>query len=146
MNKTFRERVAENWSDLSMAQRKVAGFLLGNQFESAMEGITWVRRQVGVNQATVVRTVKRLGYDKWSDLRTELVRHTINNIHQHNGVGRDRYDAVLEKWRRFYLVYGQHNPTVEEQSRQVTRLLEDAIRETDDILDRSLKDKEPTVE
>ena len=60
MTTTLDERLAA--SELSPAERRVARFLVDHGEEAAFLSAVEIGGQLGTSDATVVRTVKRLGY------------------------------------------------------------------------------------
>jgi DNA-binding MurR/RpiR family transcriptional regulator len=68
---TLAERLAA--SELSPAERRVARFLADHHEEAAFLSAAEIGGQLGTSDATVVRTVKRLGYAGLAELRRELI-------------------------------------------------------------------------
>ena len=65
------ERLAA--SELSPAERRVARFLADHREEAAFLSAVEIGGELGTSDATVVRTVKRLGYAGLGELRRELI-------------------------------------------------------------------------
>jgi len=68
---TIDERVVA--SELSPAERRVGRFLVEHREEAAFLSAAEIGQQLGTSDATVVRTVKRLGYAGLAELRRELI-------------------------------------------------------------------------
>src|SRR5436190_415572 len=68
---TMEERLAA--SELSPAERRVARFLADHREEAAFLSAVEIGGELGTSDATVVRTVKRLGYAGLGELRRELI-------------------------------------------------------------------------
>jgi len=68
----FREKIQENYDDLTPSFRKLADFMLQNQLDAAFMTATELANRLGVDAATVVRFAQELGYTGFRELSKEI--------------------------------------------------------------------------
>lgn len=66
------ERLREHYAQLAPQEQRIADFVLDHYNDLASYNSAELARLTGVSKATVSRLFKRLGYDKFKDLREEL--------------------------------------------------------------------------
>lgn len=69
---TFDERAADHFEQLSPAEQRVVRFLQDNREEVLISSAATLASQVGTSDATVIRTVKALGFSSLDDMRRTL--------------------------------------------------------------------------
>jgi DNA-binding MurR/RpiR family transcriptional regulator len=74
----FREKIQENYEDLSPRFRTLADFILENTLDVGFLTATALARRVGVDPATVVRFSQEIGYSGYRELSHEI-KDYINN-------------------------------------------------------------------
>lgn len=72
--------IRQVYDSLSKGQQKVAEFLLTQGLEAVYLSATRIAQQVGVSDATVIRTAQALGYEGFPDLQTALQAHISKRI------------------------------------------------------------------
>ncbi len=68
----FREKIQQNYDDLTPSFRKLADFMLQNQLDAAFMTATELANRLGVDAATVVRFAQELGYTGFRELSKEI--------------------------------------------------------------------------
>jgi len=68
----FREKIQQNYDDLTPSFRKLADFMLQNQLDAAFMTATELADRLGVDAATVVRFAQELGYTGFRELSKEI--------------------------------------------------------------------------
>jgi DNA-binding MurR/RpiR family transcriptional regulator len=68
----FKDRIRENYDDLTPGFRKLADFIMDNSFDVAFMTATKLARRVGVDPATVVRFSQELRYSGYRELSREI--------------------------------------------------------------------------
>lgn len=68
----FREKIQENYDDLTPSFRKLADFMLENQLDVAFMTATELANRLDVDAATVVRFAQELGYTGFRELSKEI--------------------------------------------------------------------------
>lgn len=72
--------IRQVYDSLSKGQQKVAEFLLTQGLEAVYLSATRIAQQVGVSDATVIRTAQTLGYEGFPDLQAALQAHVSKRI------------------------------------------------------------------
>ena len=68
----FKDRIRENYDDLTPGFRKLADFIMDHSFDVAFMTATKLARRVGVDPATVVRFSQELRYSGYRELSREI--------------------------------------------------------------------------
>lgn len=76
----FKERIRENYEDLTPGFRKLADFIMNNTLDVAFLTATELSRRVGVDPATVVRFAQELGYSGYRELSREIKRYVRDRV------------------------------------------------------------------
>ncbi len=77
---SFHDRVDASLERISPAERNVARFFQDNREEVLIASASALARQTGTSDATVVRTVKALGFAGMEELRRTLARELRENL------------------------------------------------------------------
>lgn len=76
----FKERIRENYDNLTPGFRKLANFIMDNTLDVAFLTATELSRRVGVDPATVVRFAQELGYSGFRELSQEIKRYVRDRV------------------------------------------------------------------
>lgn len=76
----FKERIRENYDELTPGFRKLADFIMNNTLDVAFLTATELSRRVGVDPATVVRFAQELGYSGFRELSREIKRYVRDRV------------------------------------------------------------------
>lgn len=76
----FKERIRENYEELTPGFRKLANFIMDNTLDVAFLTATELSRRVGVDPATVVRFAQELGYSGFRELSREIKRYVRDRV------------------------------------------------------------------
>lgn len=76
----FKERIRENYEELTPGFRKLADFIMDNTLDVAFLTATELSRRVGVDPATVVRFAQELGYSGFRELSREIKRYVRDRV------------------------------------------------------------------
>ena len=76
----FKERIRENYDDLTPGFRKLADFMMDSTLDVAFLTATELSRRVGVDPATVVRFSQELGYSGFRELSREIKRYVRDRV------------------------------------------------------------------
>ena len=76
----FKERIRENYDDLTPGFRKLADFMMDSTLDVAFLTATELSRRVGVDPATVVRFSQELGYSGFRELSREIKRYVQDRV------------------------------------------------------------------
>lgn len=74
----YKQKIKENFHDLSVGLKKVAKHLLDNPQSFAMHAVVKVAEEIGVSDATVIRFCHALGYSGYSELQQEVRSYLMN--------------------------------------------------------------------
>lgn len=80
----IQEQISRAWNDLSNAQRKIAEYVLGNIEDAAFMTAEKLAEACDVSEASVIRFANRLGYERYSELQTELRIGMREKLYQHD--------------------------------------------------------------
>jgi DNA-binding MurR/RpiR family transcriptional regulator len=76
----FKDRIRENYNDLTPGFRKLADFIMDNSFDVAFMTATKLARRVGVDPATVVRFSQELRYSGYRELSSEIKAYVRERV------------------------------------------------------------------
>jgi DNA-binding MurR/RpiR family transcriptional regulator len=76
----FKDRIRENYDDLTPGFRKLADFIMDNSFDVAFMTATKLARRVGVDPATVVRFSQELRYSGYRELSREIKEYVRERV------------------------------------------------------------------
>jgi DNA-binding MurR/RpiR family transcriptional regulator len=76
----FKDRIRENYDDLTPGFRKLADFIMDNSFDVAFMTATKLARRVGVDPATVVRFSQELRYSGYRELSREIKAYVRERV------------------------------------------------------------------
>ncbi len=76
----FKERIRENYDNLTPGFRKLADFIMDSTLDVAFLTATELSRRVGVDPATVVRFAQELGYSGFRELSQEIKRYVRDRV------------------------------------------------------------------
>ena len=76
----FKERIRENYDELTPGFRKLADFIMDSTLDVAFLTATELSRRVGVDPATVVRFAQELGYSGFRELSREIKRYVRDRV------------------------------------------------------------------
>jgi DNA-binding MurR/RpiR family transcriptional regulator len=76
----FKDRIQENYDDLTPGFRKLADFMMDSTLDVAFLTATELSRRVGVDPATVVRFAQELGYSGFRELSREIKRYVRDRV------------------------------------------------------------------
>ncbi|NBD35327.1 MAG: hypothetical protein GVY30_04940 [Chloroflexi bacterium] len=76
----FKERIRENYDELTPGFRKLADFIMNNTLDVAFLTATRLSRRVGVDPATVVRFSQDLGYSGYRELSLEIKSYVRDQV------------------------------------------------------------------
>jgi DNA-binding MurR/RpiR family transcriptional regulator len=76
----FKERIRENYDELTPGFRKLADFIMNNTLDVAFLTATRLSRRVGVDPATVVRFSQELGYSGYRELSLEIKSYVRDQV------------------------------------------------------------------
>lgn len=76
----FRERIQENYDNLTPGFRRLADFILNQTLDVAFLTATELSRRVGIDPATVVRFSQEIGYSGFRELSREIKAHVRGEI------------------------------------------------------------------
>ena len=79
------ERIRDSYPTLSRSYRRVADYILANQFDVAFMTATQLAVAVQVNTTTVVRFAQGLGYTGYPDLLEAIRQRVRAEIHAARG-------------------------------------------------------------
>ncbi|MCI2395149.1 MurR/RpiR family transcriptional regulator [Aliiroseovarius sediminis] len=101
MNKSFDQRLASAYADLSVALRSAADVLVADPLDVVTRPLRKVARNSGVSPASFSRLAKALGYADFEELREEMraeIDRRVNNfaaragqLQKQHGDGTDRF-------------------------------------------------------
>lgn len=74
---TFQERYIEATSRLTPSEKKIGEYLLRNPDEVTGSSALKIAQATGTSDATVIRTIKRLGYQGLPELKKELLKSIL---------------------------------------------------------------------
>ena len=76
-------RIKSHEAEFSVAEKKVAGFIISDPSRAVDTNISETSEQSGVSEATVVRFCKRLGYSGFYQMKLQL-SHDIGKLQSNN--------------------------------------------------------------
>ncbi len=76
----FKERIRENYDELTPGFRKLADFIMNHTLDVAFLTATRLSRRVGVDPATVVRFSQELGYSGYRELSLEIKSYVRDQV------------------------------------------------------------------
>ncbi len=76
----FKDRIRENYDELTPGFRKLADFIMDSTLDVAFLTATELSRRVGVDPATVVRFAQELGYSGFRELSREIKRYVRDRV------------------------------------------------------------------
>jgi DNA-binding MurR/RpiR family transcriptional regulator len=76
----FKDRIRENYDNLTPGFRKLADYIMDNTLDSAFLTATELSRRVGVDPATVVRFAQELGYSGYRELSREIKAYVRDQV------------------------------------------------------------------
>ncbi|MCT8139202.1 MurR/RpiR family transcriptional regulator [Anaerobacillus sp. CMMVII] len=85
--KTLTSIIKENFSALSVGQKKVAEYLMLHQDESALLTAYQIGRRVGVSETTVIRFAYALGFSGFSQMQESIRKDWLTNKQAMAGEG-----------------------------------------------------------
>ena len=68
------------YSDMTLAEKRVADYLLANPHESITLSVATLARQAETSEATVVRFAKTIGFSGYLELKAELLRRVSKDL------------------------------------------------------------------
>ncbi|MDO4547285.1 MAG: MurR/RpiR family transcriptional regulator [Clostridia bacterium] len=114
-------RISMNYGGLSVAEKKVADYVLGNWKEVAGQAVAEIAREADVSQATVVRFCRSLGFAGVAEFRLYLRSERLSSDADYLNISKSDSELVV--------------------ARKVTKFNKDAIDDTMAFLDgAALKD------
>lgn len=78
-NKGFENRIRSNLETMRPAEQRVARFFLGNPEDTLVGSASSIAKAIDTSDATVIRTVKALGFSGMDHMRRELIGDMQNN-------------------------------------------------------------------
>ena len=90
----FRDKIQENYEELSPRFRSLADFILENTLDVGFLTATELARRVGVDPATVVRFSQELGYSGYRELSREIKRYINQQLAQRYKKGASEVDGL----------------------------------------------------
>jgi DNA-binding MurR/RpiR family transcriptional regulator len=90
----FRDKIQENYEELSPRFRSLADFILENTLDVGFLTATELARRVGVDPATVVRFSQELGYSGYRELSREIKRYINQQLAQRYKKGTSEVDGL----------------------------------------------------
>lgn len=82
------ERIKQ--ADLTKGQRKIAEYILENQYMICQKSLLEVSQEIGVSDASVLRFVRTMGFDGYSDFKEQVYTHLMDRA----GINNSEWDSL----------------------------------------------------
>jgi DNA-binding MurR/RpiR family transcriptional regulator len=125
-SQSFNARLADGIERLGPTEQRVAQFLRENREEVLVSSASALASRTGTSDATVIRTVKALGYQGMSELRQELAGELRNDLSLASRMARTLGD-VEAPGDSFALTLQSHQQALERLRRDISPALFEAV-------------------
>ncbi len=117
---SFQNQVEACISHISPAEQNVARFFMQNREEVLIASASALAKQIGTSDATVVRTVKALGFTGMEELRRTLARELRENLSPASRVAQTLNQVGDDLEAAFHVTLDIHQESLESLRRNIT--------------------------
>jgi len=117
---TFKDQVEACIGSISPAEQNVARFFMGNREEVLIASASALAQQIGTSDATVVRTVKALGFTGMEELRRTLAHELRENLSPASRVAKTLSEVGDDLETAFHVTLDIHQNSLESLRHNIT--------------------------
>jgi DNA-binding MurR/RpiR family transcriptional regulator len=126
-DRSFESRFAASRERLGPTELRVALFLRDNREEALVSSASALASRTGTSDATVIRTVKAVGYAGMAALRQELANELRNDLSLASRMARTLDEVSDEPGGSFTLTLQQHQQALERLRQDISPTLFEAV-------------------